>query len=157
MSVRKIFTWETRVKRGIYPFHKTGYPYLVTLKHFLGQSISWFRKARHVSLLILPHSLYGFISDMPFPWVFSQRACLKNFLTKRTLRHINRHNQWLMIIYERPSMTLLTFGHWPCFLDMISFCYQRLKGNSRLILTIFYSNVNIGWINFTAIIYIDDE
>ena len=32
-----------------------------------------------------------------------------------------------------------------------------LKGNSRLILTIFCIEVNIGWIHFTAIIYIDDE
>lgn len=37
----------------------------------------------------------------------------------------------------------------------ISAC--SLKGNSRLILTIFCIDVNIGWINFTAIIDIDDE
>ena len=32
-----------------------------------------------------------------------------------------------------------------------------LKGNSRLILTIFCIDVDIRWINFTGIIYIDDE
>ena len=32
-----------------------------------------------------------------------------------------------------------------------------LKGNSRLILTIFCIDVNISWIKFTAIICIDDE
>ena len=35
--------------------------------------------------------------------------------------------------------------------------FSSLKGNSRLILTIFCIDVNIGWINFTAIIDIDDE
>ena len=36
-------------------------------------------------------------------------------------------------------------------------CPCELKGNSRLILTIFCIDVDIGWINFTGIIYIDDE
>ena len=35
--------------------------------------------------------------------------------------------------------------------------FTNLKGNSRLILTIFCIDVDIGWINFTGIIYIDDE
>ena len=34
---------------------------------------------------------------------------------------------------------------------------DKLKGNSRLILTIFCIDANIRWINFTAIIYVVDE
>ena len=32
-----------------------------------------------------------------------------------------------------------------------------LKGNSRLILTIFCIVIDIGWSNFTVIVYSDDE
>ena len=41
--------------------------------------------------------------------------------------------------------------------QLISAVTIVLKGNSRLILTIFCIVIDIGWINFTVIVYSDDE
>lgn len=35
ITVLKIFTWETRMKCGVHPFHKAGYPHFVSMQHFL--------------------------------------------------------------------------------------------------------------------------
>lgn len=91
-TVCKIFTWKTRMKCGVYPFHQAANPYLVIFQHLRGQLVSWFRNARHFSFLVFKHG-YQFILDfMAFPHVFIQRVeRLEHFFTGRAIQRINRH------------------------------------------------------------------